>query len=166
MFEEGEYIVYGNTGVCKVLEVGPLDVTGSDNAKLYYTLSPVYSKSSKVYTPTDNAKVVMRPVISKEEAIELIEDIKNIDKLEVKEEKRIEDVYKAATSKCDCRQLIMIIKTLYTRRQIRIADGKKITTVDERYLRLAEDNLFGELSISLDMDKDKVEEYISSRFAQ
>ena len=48
---------------------------------------PYYVKGSSVYTPVDSDKVLMRPVMTKEEIMDLINDIKNIDTLWVKDEK-------------------------------------------------------------------------------
>ena len=38
MFEQGEYIVYGSTGVCKVEKVTTMDMDGVPGDKLYYIL--------------------------------------------------------------------------------------------------------------------------------
>ena len=53
-----------------------------------------------------------------------------------------------------------IIKTLYLRKQTRLSKGQKIIGLDERYLRLAEDFLYGELAVALGIPKQKVEDYI------
>lgn len=169
MFEVGDYVVYRNNGVCKVEDIGPMDLPGSAGSKqpaegrLYYTLVPIYAKGSKLYTPTDNEKVIIRPVISREAADELIDNIQDIETLWITDAKRRESVYKEALLKCDCREWIKIIKTLYLHQQSRIAEGKKATASDEKYLRIAEDNLYGELAIPLKMDKDMVEEFIIER---
>ena len=52
-----------------------------------------------------------------------------------------------------------MIKTSYQRNQARIKNGKKATTSDERYLHMAEDNLFGELAIPFKMTKGEAEDY-------
>lgn len=161
MFLEGEYIVYGTSGVCKVEAIGPMEISGVNKDKLYYTLAPLYSKGSKVFTPVDNDKVVMRPVLTKEEARELIEQIPTIELLWVADEKRREDIYKAALRTCDCREWIKIIKTLYLRKMSRIAEGKKVTVSDGKYLNMAEERLYEELALALNMDKDGVVEYIT-----
>lgn len=160
MFEVGEYIVYGSNGVCKVEAVGKLKVPGMSKDKLYYTLSPYNAKGSKIFTPVDNKKVVMRPVISKKEAIELIENIKNIDLLEIPDESRIEEEYKEALRKCDCRELVKLIRTINKRISVRLKEGKKITAGDEKYLQMAEEYLLSELSIPLEMEKEQVKELI------
>lgn len=71
MYEVGDLIVYGRTGICEVTEITTLKMDGVPKDKLYYILRPVREKRGKVFTPVDNEKIVMRRVISKEEAEEL-----------------------------------------------------------------------------------------------
>src|SRR5690554_2426247 len=96
MFEIGDYIIYGNHGVCRVEDVGGLDMSGVDKSMECYTLQPVFSKSSTLYTPVDNDKVLMRSVISYEEARELIDEISNISLLVIDNDKQREEAYKVA----------------------------------------------------------------------
>ena len=70
MFQKGDLIVYGNTGICRVEEVGtPESLPGVDKEKLYYKLVPVRSAST-IYTPVDTS-VFMRPVMTKEAAAQV-----------------------------------------------------------------------------------------------
>lgn len=160
MFLVGEYIIYGTTGVCRVEAVGPMQMSGM-NDKEYYTLLPVYSKGSKVFTPVDNQKVVMRRVLTKEEAQKLVDSIPSIELLWVADEKRREDIYKEALKTCDPREWIKIIKTLYLRKMSRIAEGKKVTVSDGKYLHMAEERLYEELAHALEMEKDEIAPYIA-----
>lgn len=166
MFSVGEYIVYGTTGVCKVEAVGPMQMLGVSKEKLYYTLMPLYSKGSKVFIPVDNDKVVMRPVLTRDEAESLVKDIPSIELLWVADEKRREDIYKTALRTCDCREWIKIIKTLYLRKMSRIAEGKKVTVSDGKYLHMAEERLYEELALALGMNKEEVVEYITNHVEQ
>lgn len=163
MFQKGDVIIYGNNGVCTVEKIGPLDSNLSMKGRVYYTLQPFYMKESRIFTPADNEKVLMRSVISKKEALELIDDIRNIDALWISDEKGREYEYKEAIGKCDCRELVKIIKTIYTRKQSRIAEGKKVTAVDEKYFHMAENSLYGELAIPMGMTKEAVKEYVIDR---
>ena len=43
MYQVGDLIVYGGTGVCRVMEVGP-----QTGGRLYYTLEPVYGSPTPV----------------------------------------------------------------------------------------------------------------------
>ena len=40
--------------------------------------------------------------------------------------------------------------------------GRKETAVDARYFRIAEDQLYGELAVALDMPRENVESYINT----
>ena len=75
MFSVGEFVVYGTTGVCLIEEIGTLQMAGISKERVYYTMMPLGSKGSKVYVPIDNNKTILRTVISKEEAKELVDKI-------------------------------------------------------------------------------------------
>ncbi len=160
MFEVGDFIIYGNNGVCRVDAVGATELAGLSKDRMYYTLSPIYERKSRLFTPVDNEKVIMRAVISKEEAYKLLEEIKKIDFLWVQDEKRREESYKEAFRKCDYRELAKMIKAIYFHKEARQAEGKKISASDDRYFHIAEETLYGELAISFDMDKEKVKEVV------
>ncbi len=163
MFEVGDYIIYGNNGVCKITNVGPMDMPGVPKSKLYYTMTPCYIRDSSIFTPVDNDRVVMRKVMSRQEAEKFLETAEDIDKLDIKEEKHREQEYKAAILTCDPTVLVGIIKTIQDRMQDRIAEGKKVTASDTKYIHIAEDSLYGELAISFDMEKDDVKAYVKNR---
>lgn len=163
VFNIGELIIYGTTGVCKVTDIGRLKAPGIPKDRIYYTLEPCRSTGSKIFTPVDNEKVIMRNVIDSEEAIALIDEMQDEGNLWVMDEKRREFNYKEAVRKCDCRELVKIIKAIYLRKQSRIAEGKKVTAVDEKYFHIAEDNLYEELAVSLEMDRDEIREFITDR---
>ena len=163
MFETGNYVVCGQHGVCRVEGIGPLKLTEAAKDRIYYTLSQVYSQSGVIYVPADSDKIIMRPVISREAAEQLIEEMEEMDLLWVENEKRREDVFKQALRSCDNRKWVKIIKTLYARKQARLAQGKKVTASDERFLHAAEENLYGELAVSLGKKKEEIEKYIISR---
>jgi CarD family transcriptional regulator len=61
---------------------------------------------------------------------------------------------------------VKIIKTLYVRKHERISQGKKLTFTDEKYLGIAQDFLYGELSIAMDLEKDKIEDLVLDRLEQ
>ncbi|NLL76174.1 MAG: CarD family transcriptional regulator [Clostridiales bacterium] len=166
MFKKGDYVVYGNTGVCRIEDITTLDMKGVSGSRLYYILIPRHQKESKIFTPVDSDKTVMRAVLTKDEADALIHEIPDIEELWVSDDKQREERYKETIRSGECRDWIKVIKTLYVRRQKRIAQGKKTTVMDEKYLRIAEDNLYSELSVSLAIPKDQMQEYITDRILE
>ena len=163
MYNVGDYIIYGSNGVCKITNIGPMKMTGAVKDKLYYTMVPCYIRDSEIFTPVDNDRVVMRRVMSKSEAEDFIDSIDDIENLEIIEEKRRELEYKQAVLTCDPKILVELIKTINLRVQERTAEGKKVTASDAKYFHIAEESLFGELAISLEMDKDAVKDYLKDR---
>ncbi|MDD3172707.1 MAG: CarD family transcriptional regulator [Herbinix sp.] len=163
MFQVNDYLAYGNSGVCKVIEIGTPDMNGIDKSILYYTLQPVYSKGSIIYTPTGNENKAIRKILSEEEALDLINDIPNIETIQESNDKLREIIYKEAMKKHECREWVKIIKTLYLKNKQRLLDGKKIASTDLRYLHEAEECLYGELSIPLGIPKDNMEDLINNK---
>ena len=161
MFKIGDYIVHGRNGVCKVVDITHIDISGADKNQLYYTLVPMKSEESKIFYPVDSNRVVMRAVVSEKEAKDIVSGIKDIEPMWIDNDRQREEKYKEAISSCDCQQLICIIKTLYARNEERIAQGKRITYVDDRYIKEAQQNLHDEFSIALGIEPSEVEKYIT-----
>lgn len=156
MFKKDTYVVYGMNGPCRVMNITTLDIPGCDKKRKYYVLQPAGSSSSTIYSPVDNDKVEIRAVISKKEAERLLDQVSQIGEIEVPNEKFREETYKDVLRSGDCRRAVALIRTLMGRRSRRIAQGRKITSVDERYLGEAMARLTSELSIALGEDREDV----------
>ena len=97
MYQKGEYIMYGSTGVCRVEDVAvPDNIPIKEKGALYYRLAPVYGAGS-IYIPVDT-KMFMRPVLTKAQANELIDKIPNIKEqvYEAKDQKNLAGCYRAS----------------------------------------------------------------------
>ena len=166
MFETGDYIVYGSTGICQVMGVTTMNMDGIPKDRLYYILRPDGQTEGKIFTPVDNVKLVMRRVMTRTDAENLINEIPDIETLNIKDDKLREEKYKECLRSCESREMIRIIKTIYLRKKERFAKGKKVTATDERYLKQAEENLYSELSMLLGVPKNKMESYITARLTR
>lgn len=160
MFDIGDYIVYGNNGICKVADITHPDIAGSNSETLYYVLVPEKTRDSKLFCPTDNDRVVLRRIVTAEEAKQLMKEVIAIEPLQVDNERLRDDTYKKAIKSCDLRQCVQMIKTLLIRKQQREANGKKVTATDERYMKLAEDGLYNELAIATGVDREDIKAQI------
>lgn len=163
LFDKGEYIVYDTTGVCRVQDITTMSMNEGGKEKLYYVLEPVGISGSRIMTPVEGNKSIMRPILSREEAYRLIDDIRDVHELGITNDKQREAMYKEALKTCDCREWVGIIKTLYFRKKDRLSHGKRLTEVDERYLKKAKENLYQELSIPLEIPAEDVERFIADR---
>lgn len=159
MFSKDDYVVYGLHGVCRVKEIKTLDIQGVQKEREYYILVPVEEKM-KLYVPVDAANKKIRNVISKQEAESLIYEMHKIEPLIVDDDKYAEKAYENCMKRLDCTEWIRLIKCIYQNEQNRMNAGKKVTVRDEKYMKLAENALYGELGIALGIPKNQVLDYI------
>ena len=107
----------------------------------------------------------MRPVISREEAESLISMIPSI-QAEAFLSRDIQELtahYSKALHSHDCADLIELVMSIYAKKQYREQQNQKFGTVDENYMRKAEELLYGEFAVALGLAKDQVAPYIESR---
>ena len=162
MYSVGQYVVCGNKGVCTIEDITTLNISGVDKAKLYYILKPQYISASTVYVPVENA-TSLREVLTREQAERLVEEIPDIMPLKISNEKMVEQEYRSCMRSNNSTEWVRVIKTIYGRREKRLQAGRKETAVDGRYIKLAEDSLYGELAVALGMDRSQVCAYITDR---
>ncbi len=158
MYQKGDYVVYGSDGPCLVSDVTMLDIPGCDSKREYYILHPMISKRSVIYSPVDNQKVKMRFVMNRDEAEKILSGIGDIPTMKVENEKFREEQYRAVIRNTDFRDWICMMKMLVSRRRIRASQGRKFTSLDEKYLREVGDIASCELSIAFGVDRGVVEE--------
>lgn len=163
VFQVGDYVICSNKGVCEVENITVLNISGVDREKEYYILKPLYSTGSTVYVPVDSQKDhTMRKVLERTEAERLIGTIPEIPLLVITNDKMTEQMYKDCMKSNDCAELVKLIKTIHQRKQKRIQAGRKVTAVDAKYSHLAEENLYGELAVALDVSREEVSGYITA----
>ena len=163
MFKNGDYVVCGNNGICKVEDITTLSISGVDKNRQYYLLKPVFLSGSTVYIPVDTADEALRKAMNKEEALAFIDAIPDAPLIPLADEKTLERTYKEYIRANSSEGWLKLIKTIYLRKEKRISKGYKVTAVDSRYFKQAEDFLYGELSVALDMTKDEVKDFIVGR---
>lgn len=160
MFDMGTMLVHPIYGVCEVVHVGKISMKNVKDERLYYTLIPLYDAKSKLFIPADSGNIGLRPVMTKESALELVAQMRDMEPIAVKNEKEREKVFKEIIHNGNCKDISRIIKSLYLRKKARLAEGKKAVSMDEKYLFMAREQLYGELAVSLGIEKNGVEDYI------
>jgi len=159
LFQIDEYVVHLTGGICRVKDIAPLEMSGADKSRNYYFLVPLKNQSSKVYVPVDNDSAIRR-IYSQHEARTLLEEIPSIQETVIENDKMRENIYKEVIKSNDLRKLVGILKNLYVRKQKRIDEGKKVTATDEKYYKIAEENLLSELSFALGEERTVLKEQI------
>jgi len=166
MYKAGDLVIYGNHGVCRIESVGEPNISGADKSKLYYTLSPLYH-SEKIFTPVDT-NVFMRPIITYEEANQLISHIPSIDNNldDFEDVRSLEAHYKNLLKSHNCSDLLRLIKTIYAKSRIVEKQGKRLGQIEKRFISMAEEQLYGEFAAALNMTKEKIKIYVEEKIKE
>jgi CarD family transcriptional regulator len=164
MYKIGDFIHYGNTGVCKVTDIVTHELPRVDKDQLFYVLKPLH-QSCIISTPVNTKKVFMRPIISKAEAERLIDMIPSIPAKAYHNHsiQLLSEHYETALKSHDCADLIKLGKSIHAKKQEVEQQNRKFGVVDERFMKRAEELLFGELAVALGIPKDKVPDYIAEK---
>ena len=163
MYQIGDLIVYGSTGVCRVEAVETPRHRPGEEERQYYLLRPLYQDGT-IRIPVDT-KVFMRPVISRDEAEKLIDAIPGMN-AEVYHERNFTQLaahYQEALGSHECSDLIELVMSIYAKKQDAESKKRKFGQVDARFMKRAESLLYGEFSVALGIPFDDVQSYIASR---
>lgn len=165
MYSIGEFISYGNSGVCEVMGTEYMDSSiGESGRRQCYILRPLHDQSCKIMTPVDNQKVIMRNLISPEETKQLLDDIPKIETLPEQSARQQEISYSRALHSGSCREWLCLVKTLNQRIESRKQKGKKVTATDDRYFKAATEKLIEEFSVVLDVNADEAKDMLMEAF--
>ena len=166
MFSKGDIIVYGNTGVCRVEEVGPLSISAAKKDTLYYRLLPYYG-GGVIYTPV-NTEIFMRPILSRKEVDRLIDMLPDMEAAcyDSHNLKLLSDQYQAAMQTHQSETLLRLMKSTYRRNQESIQNGRKPGQLDLDYRRRAEKLIYGEFAVVLGIQYEEVPLYIENKLGE
>lgn len=161
MYQKGDLIIYSGHGVCHVLDVGIPNIPGMEVNTAYYTLSPAYVPGL-IYVPV-NTDIFMRPIISQEDAASLIRRLPTIKEaiLRTRNTTILRQFYDEYINTHDCEALFQIIKGIYLKKQ----RDNKLGQTDQKYMKQAEDLLYGELAVALGIPFEEVVPYIEKTVA-
>ena len=164
MFSIGEYVVYGNDGICQLVDVRKEKFPGNED-KMYYILKPAYSNNSMVYVPIENENLTkkMRRILTPEEINDLVKSIPDEKNIWIDDDRLRNDRYNSILKKGDRHELVMVIKTLYKHKIKQKKSGKKFHIADEKIMAAAEKMLHEEFALVLKIKPEEVVQYIISQ---
>lgn len=164
MYQIGELVLYGSTGVCRVEEIREQSVPDTGEKRMYYVLRQLYG-DCVILAPVDSDKVFMRPIISREEAERIIDSIPQIHAQAYysRVTRELAEHYESILKSHDCASLVELTMSIYAKKQVLLSKKRKFGTVDERFLKRAENLLFGELAAALDVPRDEIQNYIAAK---
>lgn len=162
--QTGDYVVHRSGMVCRIESIENLNLTGTETS--YVVLSPVRNSMEKIYVPESKANKQLRPAMSREEALSLLDRFKDIEPLTIRNEKQREQEYKDAFDVHSYDSIVSIAKELYRRKQYRTKIGKKLPVRDEQMMMTVKTTLTEAFAVALDAKPEKVQDLLLENIKQ
>lgn len=162
MYKINDVICYQNYGICQIIDIKELTVM-NNKARKYYFMRKMFDKCDstiiKIPVDTDN---IMRHVITKEDALVLIDSIPSLDPVWVKDVRERETLFKSMISSWKMEEWVKVIKSIYLMRQEnRNSDKPKpLPIIDMKYFEKAESLFNQEMAYALELSENEIPVYI------
>ena len=155
MFSVNDCVVYGSSGVTRIVDITKECVGGEPRE--YYVLTNVFGATdSKTFVPVDNEKLVssMRHVKSKEEMEKVISTVDLPQVAWVKDTRARSERFRLIIESTDVSLMISMLKTIKETERQRLADGKNPFVTDTLALQKAVRILSSEISLAFSVDEE------------
>ena len=152
-FNKGERVIHCRDGLAVIMDNAT--IAGND----YFVVKAVRGGGENIYVPVDRADVIIRPIMTKEEANQLVEKMKGFGIEYNNNTKQRRDSLKRRLMSGDVNDTAFLFKQLYFFKEIK-DPSVKYGPVDLDMLQYAANNLLDELAISYSVGRDEIEQFI------
>ena len=158
MFQVGDAVSYGTSGVCTIAEKKKMKLAGQQCE--CYILQPVYDATMKICVPCNSQVLLerMRALPSKQELMDLLREPapEHDPNPEARKER-----YRQTLQSGDRHALLRMIRDIYTERSHRHAMGKQLSSYEDNALREAQNILHSECAYTMGIDPNEVPDFIA-----
>lgn len=163
-YAKGQYVVYNGFEICRIGDTIKKCFDGI-NENEYYTLFPKDIKCT-YYVPADIISSVVRPVMTKEQLLELIDALPDISGKWVADKNDRKHDFSDAIKKGDYSRIIPLMHGIYNEKNNHRKNGKSLLNDDRRNFELAKKLLLSEIAFSFGIDVSKAEKFIEDRIRE
>ena len=160
MFEIGKIIVHRDHGLCKISGVEHVSYVDKD----YFILYPINDDSTKIMVPCDGIDCLCREVISKEDCLNLIDSLNDLDGSFIQDNKKRKEEYAKLLKSnrlIDIAHLMKMLNSLFKEKR---ESNKMIGLIDNALYKEAREKLYSEIGYVLGIDSyDEIENLIKSK---
>ncbi len=157
-FSIGQMVVHRRDGLAKIAD------TTLISDKEYFIVNTIRGSGENIYVPKERADSIIRHLLTKEEADELVEYMRTVGLDYNANTKQRRDSLKKRLSSGDVKDIGFLFKQLYLFKTNE--DGTiKFGPVDVDMLTYASENLLDELTVSYDMDRSDIQDFIYSKLS-
>ena len=165
MWKLDDIVTYGSAGICRICEIRNEKFCGED--KQYYILKPLFDDKTTLFVPSFNENLMkkIRPVLTYDEAMELIRTIPDISPVWEDNDRMRQEKYRDILESGVREDILSMLKALYDRRNFLVSKGKKLRSSDEIFMRSGEKLIENECAHVLGMELSAVKEFILNQIS-
>ena len=154
-FQINEKVIHCRDGLCTIISMTKL------NDKDFYIVKVSHGDAETTYVPFASADSIIRHIMSKEDADNLLKEMKKMEKSFVANTKQRRDAFKRLLSSGDVKDIAYMCRqyTLYKLDP----EGVKLGAVDNDMLTHASNMLFDEFSLTYGVPREEIEIFMEER---
>ena len=162
MFKINDSVIHCREGLSTIVAINNM------NGKDYFLVSVNRNSGETIYVPVDTANSIIRPLMNKKDADELLLYIKKIKKEFNTNTKQRRDGYKKKLSSGDVKEIAYLYRQLYFYEKIGGENNTeiKLGPVDIDMLEYAQNMLMDELAISYSVKRDEIKSFVEKRITK
>ena len=162
MFKINDSVIHCREGLSTIVAINYM------NGKDYFLVSVNRNSGETIYVPVDTANNIIRPLMNKKDADDLLLFIKKIKKDFNSNTKQRRDAYKKKLSSGDVKEIAYLYRQLYFYEKIGGENNTeiKLGPVDIDMLEYAQNMLMDELAITYSVKRDEVKGFVEKRISK
>ncbi len=162
MFKVNDSVIHCREGLSTIVAMNNM------NGKDYFLVSVNHNSGETIYVPVDTANNIIRPLMNKKDADELLIYIKKIKKEFNSNTKQRRDSYKKMLSSGKVKEIAYLYRQLYFYEKIGGENNTeiKLGPVDIDMLTYAQNMLMDEFSLTYEVKRDEIKDFIEKRIAK
>lgn len=158
MLKIGEKIIYPSVGVMTLVDIREEKIDG-ETRKYFVLREDGAPSSSLTFVPCDNERLVsqMRPLLTRDEALLVLEEARSAEVEEwIEDSRQRSEEFKRILESGDRLKMLLMIRSIYKNGEERGKEGKKNYLADESVLKRAEKLVYSEISAVLGMTESEI----------
>ena len=168
MFQIGEVVAYGATGICTIEEIRLMSMSRSGVKKQeYYVLKPMATPTCLTYVPVSSPMTErMRRVLTAEQIDAMLDSVRDQRMEWIENVRQRADVFGGIIARGVSAELLQLIGCLFLEKRSCSDQGRRFSAADDRLLSSAERVVSEEFAYSLQIKPNQVTDYIAQRLNQ
>lgn len=166
MFAVNDYVFYGSSGICKIVDIQTAPLDGMPKDREYYILHSVHDVNGVMYVPVDSDCIFLRALITRAEAENLLEQISQIAVIDEVNAKLLREKYNVAMRSHQPVEWVRVLKTVTMRMNEPRPVARRISETERSFAENARKYLYHELSLVLGVSLQEIQNAIVERISQ